>query len=213
VQRAQHLLAPAPAGDVQQQRAGGVGDVGGVLSGEPEPDVVLGQGDARDLAVGVGLVVAQPQQLGRREAGQRAVAGQRDQLSEPDGGLDLLALGLGALIVPQDRGTQHAVFGVQRDQPVHLAAQADAGGVADGRGQLGQDGLGGAPPVPGVLLRPAGARGGQGVLRLDPSQDPSIRVDRQPLGGRGPDVDAHEYRHVSKLCNAGGRGSIAMGSW
>ncbi len=47
-ERVEHLLAPAPLGDVQQQRPGGVGDVCRVLAAEAQPDVVLRQRDARD---------------------------------------------------------------------------------------------------------------------------------------------------------------------
>ena len=66
---------------------------------------------------------------------------QRDQPLEPDGALDLVALGLRALVVPEDRRPEHLVARVQRHQPVHLAAQPDAGGVAGRVGQLRQHGL------------------------------------------------------------------------
>ncbi len=57
--------------------------------------------------------------------GQRAVAGQLDEPGEADPLLDLGALGRGALVVPQDRGAQHVLLGVEDDEPVHLARQAD----------------------------------------------------------------------------------------
>ena len=76
VERLDHLVAPAARGDVEEQRARGVGDVDGVLVGELEADVVLGQQDVGDAPVDLGLVLGQPQQLGRGEAGERAVAGQ-----------------------------------------------------------------------------------------------------------------------------------------
>ena len=56
-----------------------------------------------DAVVALGLVRAQPEQLRRGEAGERAVAGQLDQPLEPDPLLDLGALGGGALVVPEDR--------------------------------------------------------------------------------------------------------------
>ena len=70
--------------DVEQQRARRVGHVGRVLAAQPQPHVVLGQHDPRDPRVVLGLVLAQPQQLRGGEAGQRAVAGQRDQPLEAD---------------------------------------------------------------------------------------------------------------------------------
>ena len=80
----QHLVAPAPLRHVEQQRARGVGDVDRPLAGELEPHVVLGQHHVRDPGVVVRLVLAQPQQLGRGEAGQRAVAGELDEPVEAD---------------------------------------------------------------------------------------------------------------------------------
>ena len=58
--------------------------------------------------------------------GERPVAGERDQPLEADALLDLGALGPGALVVPEDRGAEHAVALVEADEPVHLAREADA---------------------------------------------------------------------------------------
>ena len=49
--------------------------------------------------------------------------------STPDPPLDLLALGGGALVVPEDRGPDHPVALVEGDEPVHLAREADSRGV------------------------------------------------------------------------------------
>ena len=72
--------------------------------------------------------------------------------------LDLCALGGRPLVVPQDRRAQHAIVGVERDEPVHLARQADARRRARRAPQLGQHRLGRLPPVGRVLLGPARAR-------------------------------------------------------
>ena len=65
--------------------------------------------------------------FGRREAGQRSVAGQLDQAREPDALLDLGALGRRPLVVPEDRRPQHPLVRVEGDEAVHLAGEADAG--------------------------------------------------------------------------------------
>ena len=111
--------------DVEEERAGRVGSVDRPLAGEPEAHVVLRQQDVLDAGEGLGLVVAQPQQLGRREAGEGAVSGQRDQPLDAQALLDLFALGRRALVVPEDRGPQHAALLVLHDEPVHLAGVAD----------------------------------------------------------------------------------------
>ena len=60
-------------------RAGAVGLVHGVVAGQLEADVVLGQQDVPRLRVDLRLVLLHPQDLGRGEAGQRIVAGDLDQ--------------------------------------------------------------------------------------------------------------------------------------
>ena len=103
LQRLQHGRREAALGDVEEQRAGGVGDVDRTLAAEPQAHVVLGQQHVADARVDIGLVRAQPQQLRGGEARQRAVARQRDQPLEADPLLDLGALGRRALVVPEDR--------------------------------------------------------------------------------------------------------------
>ena len=109
VERSEHLLRPAPPGDVEKQRPRRIGDVGRPLTGEPKPHVVLGQADARDLREDRRLVAAQPEELRRREPRERAVTRQLDQALDPDQVFDLGALLARALVVPENRGTEHPV--------------------------------------------------------------------------------------------------------
>ena len=64
--------------------------------------------------VHLGLVPAHPEQLRRREAGQRAVPRSARSAARADSLLDLGALRGGALIVPEDRRAQHAVLRVEQ---------------------------------------------------------------------------------------------------
>ncbi len=66
LERGEHLVAPAAAGDVEEEGSGGVGDVGRTLAREREPDVVLREQDVGDALVGLRLVRAQPEQLRAR---------------------------------------------------------------------------------------------------------------------------------------------------
>jgi hypothetical protein len=68
-----------------------------------------------------------PQQFWCREAGQRTVAGERDQLVARDALLDDRALLCRPLVVPEDGWPQNAIGGVEGDQAVHLAGEPDAG--------------------------------------------------------------------------------------
>ena len=146
-----------------------------------------------DSAVQLRLVPAQPQQLRRGEPGQCAVAGQLDEPGEADALLDLRALGGGALVVPQDRGAQHALLGVEDDEPVHLPRQTDRP-----FGQPAQDAFGGAPPVLRLLLRPAGMWPPERVLRARRGEHVPLLVNGDALDGRGADIEADERRHVTR---------------
>ena len=142
-------------------------------------------------------MAAQPEELRRREARERAVAGQRDQPVEADALLDLGALGAGALVVPEDRraGSRVAAL-VEGDEPVHLAREPDRP-----LGQPRAHGLRGAPPVLGILLRPARLRRRERVaLRLGDAR--RRRRDRDALDAGRADVepdasfDVRELDHV-----------------
>jgi hypothetical protein len=142
-------------------------------------------------------VTAQPQQLRRREAGQRAVAGAGDQLGEPDPLLDLGALLSRPAVVPQDGGADHAAGRVERHEPVHLPAQPDPGDVGDA--ERGEHLLGRVPPVLGVLLRPAGPRRRERIAGLGARDHRARLVDGERLDRRRADVEADRGAHLWEL--------------
>ena len=94
--------APAAVGDVEQQRARGVADLGGVGAGQAVADVILGQQDLADPVPVRRLVVADPEELRRGEAGQRGVGDHPDQ--------GLAAAGL----LPRSRRTRRPSAGRSR---------------------------------------------------------------------------------------------------
>ena len=101
-----------------------------MVAGQLQADIVLGQQDVGGLGEDCRFVVGQPEQLGRCQAGHGGDA--RYVAEGRDGGLEGFALGGGAAVVPQDRGAQGAVVGVEQDGAVHLAGQADRGGSREG---------------------------------------------------------------------------------
>ena len=82
LERVQHLVAPAPSGHVEEERAGCVAGVGRLLAGEAQAHVVLREEDVSRTRVELGLVAAHPDELRRRVARERAVAGQIDEACE-----------------------------------------------------------------------------------------------------------------------------------
>ena len=87
---------------------------------------------------------------------------------------------------------------VEHDEPVHLAGEADRGRLD---GERRERGLGGAPPVLGILLGPAGPRRREPVAALGPRDDLPGGRDRERLDGARADVEADEdavARHEQK---------------
>src|SRR5204862_7830183 len=109
-----------------------------------------------------------------------------DQPLEADRRLDLRALGGGARVVPEDRRPQHVARGIEQDEPVHLAGQAERL-VAPLECPLDR-----APPILGVLLRPAGLRDRERVLLLGAREHLARLRDPHRLDAGCADVDADE---------------------
>ena len=79
------FFRPAAVGDVEEEGAGGLLHVHGVLAGEAVADVVLGAEDVGDAGEDFGLVLADPEELGEGEVGQRGVGGELDESFAADG--------------------------------------------------------------------------------------------------------------------------------
>ena len=176
LQRAADLFRPAPSRDVEEERSRRVGRVDRPLAGQAKADVVLRQQHVADLRVRLGLVPAQPEQLRSGEPRQSTVSGQLDQPVEPDPFLDLGALGGRALVVPQDRGPQDGAVVAEHDEAVHLSREADRA-----LRQPCQARLGGAPPVLGILLGPAGPGRRERVLLARGREQYAVWRDCDPL--------------------------------
>ena len=153
-------------------------------------------------------MVADPDQLGRREARQGVVAGQLDEPLGPDGGPDAVALGAGALIVPEDGRPEHRTRLVEDDEAVHLAGQADGDDRlarrAGARQDIADGGDRAVPPELRVLLAPQRGRDVVAVLGDADAANDAGAVDQDRLGRGRRDVDAddearsgHRRRRVS----------------
>ena len=107
------------------------------------------------------------------------------------------ALGIAALIAPDDGGPQNLVTLVQHDRPVHLAGQANrthtigAAGVTE---DLAYRDNRGAPPVMWILLGPPDVSRGEGLvtgrLRRD---DRASLVYENGAAAAGANVDAKKH--------------------
>ena len=194
VQHAHQVLTPTAVAHVEQERAGGVGDVGGELAGEDIADVVLRKQDLGHARVVGGLLVAEPEDLGRGEASERGVADHLDQPALADALGDGVALRGGSLVAPEQGRADDAAVGIEEDGAVHLTGQTErlhvADAVAEGVGDAGEGLEGGFLPVGGVLLRPAGAGGVQRVLDERGRDERAGFVDRDGLGAACADIES-----------------------
>ncbi len=190
LEQLQQLVAPAPAGDVEEQRPRRVGRVDRALACEPEAHVVLREQHVRDPAEDLRLVVPEPEQLRRRETGESAIPGQLDQSLEADEPLDLGALRGGALVVPEDRRPQHRVVRAERDEPVHLPGEAER--LALSPADVAQRSLARTPPVVGILLGPAGLRRRERIPVLGLREHVPRRREGESLDAGRPDVQPDE---------------------
>ena len=215
VQLFQHFLAPAAVRHVQQLHAGSVGDLGGKLPGEHVAHIVLGQQDVGALGVQLRLMLADPQNLRGGKARQGRVGGDLNQplLAHPLG--DLLALGGGALVTPDDGPPQHLALLVQHHQAVHLAGNAhalDVPGVHAAFLKNRPKGLaGGVPPVQRLLLGPAVAFLIHGIFHRSAGHHLALPVEKHRLCAAGSQVDANYIFHTTPVLSpANSQGEICL---
>jgi len=199
-QPAEQPAVPVTRLHVEQQRAGRVAHLRGVLTCQPQPDVVLRQQHLERALEDARIMPADPEDLRRREARQRDVVDHADEPGPPAGeALDFLALGRRPLVVPQQGGAQRLPGAVHEDAAVHLTAEPDAGDLGRTDAGLPADVADaaddGPPPVVRVLLRPAGPRRVDGVFRARRGQNLALRVAEQRFRGGCADVDPEQKRH------------------
>ena len=193
----QHLGRPVARGEVEQDRARAIGLVDRVLAGQPQADVVLGQQDVGRPAPDVGLVVADPHELGRGEAGQGVVAGDLDEPLGPDRRPDRVALGGGALVVPQDRRPEDAVGASSSTSPCICPVRPTAIDIRagrPGRGQHARRSRRSPRPTtgPGPARSTAAAGRSKAYSALADADDGPGLVDQDGLRRRRRDVDAED---------------------
>ena len=197
-ERVQHLGGPTALADVEEGGAGSIGDLSVELAGQPEADVILGQQHLPDLSVGLRLILPDPDDFGRREAGQHRVRCQLDDPLPTDALRDPRALRAGALVAPEERRAQHLMPRVQEDRAVHLPRETDAPDLPRGdaafRQRLPDRENTGPPPILRLLLRPARPRRAERILGGRRAEGAPLLIDDECPGSRRPDVNAQQ-RH------------------
>ncbi len=150
-------------------------------------------------------MLAQPHDLAGGETGDQSVGGglqHRVETAHLPG--DPQAFLLTALVVPQNRPPDHGAVRVEGDETVHLPAESDSHHLAAPTGQCGGDltdtGIGGLPPILGILFAPAEVLAEKGITPVGGGEHRPVRVHRHHLAGRGADIDAQmQPRRVGHL--------------
>ena len=159
VQHVQQLLRPAAVRHIEHLHPGCVADFSREIAGQHIAHIVLRQENVTALGVHFRLVIAHPQQLRQREASQRGICRNRNQLIAADNFVNLVALRRRALVAPDNRRAQDVPCFIQHDQTVHLTADAHRNDVLlihTGLRQHAADGVHRRMiPVLRLLLRPA----------------------------------------------------------
>ena len=185
-------LRPRVALELAQREQRGVLSVERQLAGQTQHDEP-GRLDVHTRArEKVGLVLAEPEQLRRDEVRVDPVAGDAAHGLLADRLTQARALGLRAPVHPDQRRSQRVPALVEREQRRRLRADADGCDVAPSRlGERAADcATGGAPPVLGVLLHPAGAWKARRVLDGARSEHAPVGVDDGRLDRGRSYVDA-----------------------
>ena len=166
-ERVEDLLGPAPLLEIEEERPGGIGCIRRELTRQPVTDGVLRKQHVLDPSVRVRLLVSEPQDLGGLEPGERGVPGDLDEPPLPNELRDGLALLGGALVVPEQRRSDHLARSVEEHRAVHLAREPqpshDVAAVGDLARRSRQHISSGPPPSRRVLLGPSGPRREQRV--------------------------------------------------
>ena len=147
------------------------------------------------LAVYLGFVVLDPEDLCSSPACEGRVCCDLDQLVAADDAVHLLNLSCGTLIAPDDGGTEHLVILVQHNKTVHLTGDTDTLYVFLLNAALSHnslDGLGhGICPVSGILLCIAVLRLVHGVFYRLGGDNCTLFVKEDCLGTAGTAVHAY----------------------
>ena len=195
----EHRTRPAQTGRVEHQGPGRIRRLRGERAREPQPNEILGEKHRGEAGEGGGLVIAQPQNLRKREPLQRGIAHPLAQAGLAASALDdLPTFGRGSPVAPQQRRADHRAAPVEKDRGVHLTGDAHGGDASIGvLPQHAPDGRRARfPPRVRILLRPAGPWGGERERSGRGARDVSRRAHEHRFHGARADVQPEEQRVV-----------------
>ena len=206
VEQVAELVRPTADDDVEQHRARGVGDVGGVhpaihTTGEVPKDPGVHRGHCQVGTLGDAALLEEPLHLRSREVGVEDEAGLLPDQGKVSG-LDEFRASVGRAAVLPDQGAVQGRSGgsVPGDDGLALVGDPDGSGhpagVGQASGHFAERVAHGPPDLVGIVLYPAGLGEVLGELPVGDVHHPGLVVDDQRAhpGRSGVDGDADRVR-------------------
>src|ERR1019366_399043 len=166
--RFQHLLRPAPVGNIQQQSPGSIRHVGGAIPRELVANIIFGQHDRADPLPVLRFVFSHPQELGQRKVGQRRIAGQLDEPFRSYFFRQGAALAVGAHVAPDQCRAHHPPALIEHYGAVHLSGETQTSNGVPPQSSTLQSAWNGnrasGPPIIRLLLGPSNLRRSKGSV-------------------------------------------------
>ena len=143
-----------------------------------------------ETIIGGRIVVADPKQLGEREASDGGVSRELNDTLAADAGVDPIDLRLTALVAPDQAGADYCASGIEHDEAVHLTGETDAlnrSAIDLGFAENTTYGsLRSTPPVVGILFGPKGfLHVHRGVRLCAASGDIAVFIKEQRTSAAG----------------------------
>ena len=204
LERFHHFERPASLDDIEQRGTGGIGNIAREIAGELKADVIFRQQHFPD-ALKIGrLIVADPQQLRQREAGEHGIGGVAQHRFFAHSAVDEIHLWLAALIAPDERRPDHPMRRIQNHQPVHLPGQSHAADILArdfGFCKYAADGLPrGIPPILRPLLGPQRMQHEDILMQCSGSMPHlSTLVYQESARASSSDIDSEPISHEAEL--------------
>lgn len=191
---AEEFIIPRAGAEIEQERAGSVGDIGGVdfsageLPQQPGVDRAEGEFAASGASAGAGKVIEQPGEFGAAEIRIEEQAGFAAEKRLESAAFEPGAKFGGAAILPDDRAMKRAAGGSFPEQRgFALIGQADGGEIGPGEIGFGDGGergaAGGFPEIGGIVFDPAGLRKMLGELLAGGALSVTLMVEYDGSGG------------------------------
>jgi len=143
------------------------------------------------------FAIADPKQFREREIGEGRIAREFDEARKTGILRKLLRLFFGALIAPDDGGSNDVAVAIEQNRAMHLTGETDAGDVFSGSACVMKGFFDSrcacTPPIDGILFGPTALRRGKGLMVMSAGGgDAALSVHQQGARPASAHVNAEK---------------------